>query len=84
LLLVLAVGCKTPPPNLKPPIGPQELNLPPHVERYDDAKWPDACLADPNPKKPGTKDNKDDGFKNAGGPNLGMSPSSGMQTGGFR
>ena len=65
LLLTLAIGCKSPPPNLKPPIGPDELNKPPMVSRYDNPEWPKEVLVDANPK---TKTNKDDpAFKGPGG-----------------
>jgi hypothetical protein len=82
ILLLLALGCKTPPPNLKPAIGPQALNLPPHEPRFDEVgKWPDVALQDP-PKKFGPKD-KDDGFKNAAASGFGGMNQGGVGQAGF-
>ena len=50
-LLVLAVGCRLPPPNVRPPEPPQELNTPPDTVRYDNPdNWPKCVMDDPNPK----------------------------------
>jgi hypothetical protein len=60
LLLAGAFGCKLPPPNLKPPEGPQELNKPPQSARFDSAVWPDKAVADDSPNRPSpfAKDDK--------------------------
>jgi len=51
MLLVLAFGCKLPPPNLKPPEGPQELVKPPHLPRYENPEWREEALRDDRPKR---------------------------------
>ena len=67
ILLALAIGCKLPPPNLRPPDGPEELNKPPEIARYNDVKWPKECMVDPNLR---IKDKDDNPFK-SGAPNMG-------------
>jgi hypothetical protein len=45
ILLALTVGCRTAPPELKPPKQPDELNVPPAEARYNYPNWPKEALA---------------------------------------
>jgi hypothetical protein len=40
LALALVIGCRTPPPTLRPPTQPEEYNLPPQEARYNNKEWP--------------------------------------------
>jgi hypothetical protein len=77
MLLALAIGCRTPPPILKPPPAPEELNKPPMEARYDNPEWPKVCTDDPNPKKAGAGKDESAFSKNGMG---GVNPG-GMATG---
>jgi hypothetical protein len=40
ILLVLAFGCRTPKPDLKPPMTAEALNTPPSEKRFDSSDYP--------------------------------------------
>ena len=46
-LLVLAVGCRSTQPTLKPPEEPQRLVLPPSEARYNSSEYPKQALSTP-------------------------------------
>ena len=50
-LMLLALGCRTPQPNLKPPIAPEALNTPPTENRYNTSTYPKEAFNNRDPLK---------------------------------
>jgi hypothetical protein len=50
-LLLLAVGCKTPQPDLRPPKMAEALNAPPAERRFDVASYPKEAFNNRDPLK---------------------------------
>jgi hypothetical protein len=48
-LVLLAFGCRTPQPNLKPPATPEALNTPPQERRFNASDYPKEAFNDRNP-----------------------------------
>src|SRR5437870_2344170 len=49
--LLLALGCKTAQPNLKPLPQPEALNVPPHESRFDNSAYPKQAMVDNDPTR---------------------------------
>jgi hypothetical protein len=47
-MLALAGGCRTLPPDVKPPKQPEVLNVPPAEARYDTSVYPKEAFATPD------------------------------------
>jgi hypothetical protein len=43
-IMLLALGCRTPKPNLKPPTAEEALNTPPSEKRFDTPVYPKAAF----------------------------------------
>jgi hypothetical protein len=50
-LVVLAAGCRTPQPNLKPADQPEVLSIPPADARYNTSSYPRQAFATDDPSK---------------------------------
>ncbi len=50
-VLLLALGCRTPKPNLKPDKMPEVANAPPSESRFDSPTYPKQAFADRDPLK---------------------------------
>ncbi len=50
-VLLLALGCRTPPPNLKPPPTKEVLATPPSEKRFNSSDYPKEAFNDRDPLK---------------------------------
>lgn len=70
-ILFLALGCRTPRPETKPPAQPEALNVPPSENRYNVSVMPKEAFQtrDPFKKDPDIQTTKGSaGFSGPGGP----------------
>jgi hypothetical protein len=74
--LTLAMGCRTPQPNLKPPNSPEVLTVPPNEAKYATSQYPEKAYDRPDINRTSL----DQALSNGSGKN-GMGPNGGM--GGF-